>query len=186
MSADWEIDYPSLIQDSLRSVVRTLLDRVAEEGLPSGHHFYISFASQDPGVEIPGYLYSQFPERMNIVLQHQFWDLEVDEEAFSVTLRFGGTPHRIRVPFTSLESFVDPGAEFGLRFEAAPAENGRPTVEGESRAGETEEGSRERAEEPAEDPRLKSRVKWCRWTISARRSVSPPFSSSRCCASVGT
>lgn len=117
MTTDWQLDYPSLIREAMRTVVKDVLERVAEEGIPGEHHFYISFATMDPGVEVPPYLRDQYPEEATIVLQHQFWDLTVDDEAFSVSLRFGGAPQRVRVPFVSLMSFVDPEAKLGLRFD---------------------------------------------------------------------
>jgi hypothetical protein len=128
MTIDWPLDYPGLIREALRTVVRDVLWRVAEEGLPGEHHFYISFATMDPGVEVPAFLRDQYPEEATIVLQHQFEDLEVDDEAFSVSLRFGGSPQRVRVPFESVKSFVDPEAKLGLRFDPeAPDDTPAPT-----------------------------------------------------------
>ena len=117
MTSDWTIDYPAFIREALRTVVRDVLLRVSEEGLPGEHHFFISFATMDPGVVVPPFLRDQYPEEATIVLQHQFWDLEVDDEAFSVSLRFGGNPQHVRVPFASVKSFVDPEAKLGLRFD---------------------------------------------------------------------
>lgn len=116
------IDYQSIIQDALRGVVRRVLTQVVEHGLPGEHHFYIGFRTRHPGVEVPRFLRDQYPEEMTIILQHQFWELEVDEEAFSVALSFGGSRQRLRVPFAALTAFADPEAQFALRFaEASPA-----------------------------------------------------------------
>jgi uncharacterized protein len=116
------IDYQKLLQeslrDALRAAVRRVLARVAEEGLPGEHFFYIGFRTDRPGVEIPRPLRDQYPEEMTIVLQNQFWDLAVEEESFSVTLTFGGSRQRLTVPFHALTAFADPSAEFGLRFDA--------------------------------------------------------------------
>ena len=89
----------------------------AREGLPEDHHFYISFRTTDPGVSVSPSLKARHPEEMTVVLQHQYWDLAVGDDAFSVTLRFGGAPERLHVPFTALTAFADPEAEFGLRFD---------------------------------------------------------------------
>lgn len=116
------IDYQRIIQDALRGVVRRVLTQVVEHGLPGEHHFYIGFRTSHPGVEVPRFLRDQYPEEMTIILQHQFWELEVDEEAFSVALSFGGSRHRLRIPFAALTAFADPEAQFALRFaEASPA-----------------------------------------------------------------
>lgn len=112
-------DYKALLHEALLQVPRRALARVAEEGMPEGHHFYITFRSQDPEVDVPAFLRDQFPEELTIILQHQFWSLEVDEAAFSVVLSFGGRRHRLFVPFSALTTFADPYASFGLRFDAS-------------------------------------------------------------------
>ncbi len=127
--ASHEIDYQELIEAALRGVVREALQRVVDKGLPGAHHFLISFRTDHPELEMPGSLRRAHPQEMTIVLQHQFWDLVVDEEAFAVTLRFGGEPARLRVPWSALKSFVDPAAEFGLRFGSWPASRPEETEE---------------------------------------------------------
>lgn len=111
------LDYPRLVQDALRGVVRRSLNYVQSHGLPGEHHFYLAFATTAPGVSLSEDLRRRYPEQITIVLQHDFRDLEVDHEFFSVTLRFDGTPRRIRVPFAALVSFYDPASQFALRFE---------------------------------------------------------------------
>ncbi|MBS0518580.1 MAG: hypothetical protein JSR90_07795 [Proteobacteria bacterium] len=119
--------YDALVDDALRSVVRRVLTQVADKGLPGSHHFYISFRSHDPGVELPEYLRQKYPEEMTIVLQHQYWDLIVTNDTFEVTVSFNKQQERIKVPFAALSAFVDPSVRFGLQFDrkekaAAPAE----------------------------------------------------------------
>ena len=109
--------YDALVDDALRSVVRRVLTQVAEKGLPGSHHFYISFRSTDPGVEIPDYLLSKYPDEMTIVLQHQYWDLILYDDAFEVTVSFNKQQERIKVPFMALSAFVDPSVRFGLQFD---------------------------------------------------------------------
>jgi hypothetical protein len=111
------IRYDILAQDALRGVIRKVLAEVARTGLPGTHHFYVKFATRAPGVRISGRLLKDYPEEMTIVLQHQFWDLTVTEQAFEVGLSFEGTPERLLVPFTALRGFFDPSVQFGLSFE---------------------------------------------------------------------
>jgi hypothetical protein len=59
---------------------------------------------------------------MTVVLQHQFWDLTVNDQGFEVGLSFGGVAERLFVPFASIKSFVDPSVQFGLQFEQIAAE----------------------------------------------------------------
>jgi hypothetical protein len=122
--ADDPLDYARLVREALRDVPRQALRLVASEGLPGEHHFYLTFRTSHAGVAVSRALHARHPEEMTIVLQHQFWDLAVGEEAFSVTLRFDGAPERLHVPFAALVAFADPAAGFGLRFDAGeePAE----------------------------------------------------------------
>jgi hypothetical protein len=120
-------DYPKIVQDALRDAVRRVLAVVAEHGLPGEHYFYIGFLTDEPGVEMPRGLRQQYPHEMTVILQNQFWNLEVEPESFSVSLSFNGVRERLTIPFAALTAFVDPSAEFGLRFdgeEAAAGEKG--------------------------------------------------------------
>lgn len=112
------IDYAELVQDALRGAVRRVLEQVAEHGLPGEHHLFIGFRTAYPGVEVPRFLRDQYPEEVTIILQHQFWGLEVSPEAFSLLLSFGGSRQRVMVPFAALTTFADPSVDFGLRFDA--------------------------------------------------------------------
>jgi len=110
------IGYNTLVENGLRSVVREALRRVAEEGWPGTHHAYITFKTAAPGVEVPDFLQTRYPDELTIVLQHQFWGLEVEDDRFSVTLSFNKVGHRIVVPFAALTSYADPSVKFGLQF----------------------------------------------------------------------
>ena len=118
MAEEDPLDYARLVREALRDVPRQALRLAASEGLPGEHHFYVTFRTSHPGVAISPGLRARHPDEMTVVLQHQYRDLAVGEEAFSVTLRFGGVPERLHVPFAALVAFADPAAEFGVRFEA--------------------------------------------------------------------
>ncbi|PWJ20509.1 hypothetical protein SAMN05421539_103327 [Jannaschia seohaensis] len=121
--ADWQsIDYGARMHDAMRGLIADLLRRVAAEGLPGEHHFFISFDTRHPGVEIADWLRDRYPEDMTIVLQHWFDGLEVEDDRFSVTLNFGDSPETLVVPLRALRTFVDPSVEFGLRFEEQDAD----------------------------------------------------------------
>jgi hypothetical protein len=120
MAEDDPLDYEGLVREALRDVARQALRVAASEGLSGEHHFYLTFRTSHPGVGLSPGLHARYPARMTIVLQHQFRDLAVGEDAFSVTLRFGGLLERVHVPFAALVAFADPGAKFGLQFEAGP------------------------------------------------------------------
>ena len=119
--ADDLIRYDLLVQDALRGVVRKVLTDAAREGLMGEHHFYVSFRTEAPGVRMSQALREKYPQDMTIVLQHQFWDLNVTEHAFEVGLSFSGVPERLLVPFDALSGFFDPSVQFGLKFDLSEA-----------------------------------------------------------------
>jgi uncharacterized protein len=116
------IRYDLLTQQALRGVVRQVLADAAKKGLPGEHHFYISFDTQADGVRLSERLRAQYSEQMTIILQHQFWDLAVNDSGFEVGLSFGGIPEKLTVPFAAIKGFFDPSVQFGLQFEEGSAE----------------------------------------------------------------
>ncbi|HZP78494.1 MAG TPA: ClpXP protease specificity-enhancing factor SspB [Pseudolabrys sp.] len=121
MASD-QIRYDLLTQQALRGVVRTILTDVAKKGLPGEHHFYISFDTQADGVRMSQRLRTQYPQEMTIILQHQFWDLSVEDDRFEVALSFGGVSEKLAIPFEAIKGFFDPSVQFGLQFEELTAE----------------------------------------------------------------
>ena len=120
MSVD-HIRYDLLTQEALRSVLRRVLQDAARNGLPGDHHFYVSFNTGAPGVRLSKRLRAQYPEEMTVVLQHQFRDLTVNEQAFEVGLSFSGVNEHLVVPFDAIKRFFDPSVQFGLQFETMAA-----------------------------------------------------------------
>ncbi|TCD06255.1 hypothetical protein EYB45_00470 [Erythrobacteraceae bacterium CFH 75059] len=118
------IPYDTIVQEALRAVVGRVLSIVEDSGgvLPGAHHFYITFKSGAPGVDIPPHLRERFPDEMTIVLQNKFWDLTVDELGFSVGLSFNQRPAKLTIPFAAVTQFVDPAVDFGLHFQAVAAD----------------------------------------------------------------
>ena len=122
------IGYEALQHAAMRGVMREALRSVVENGAPPGdHHFYISFRTRAPGVKIADYLVERFPQDMTIVIQHQYWDLEVSDDKFEIILKFSGVPQHLSIPFTAVTRFVDPSVNYGLSFEDEPA-NGDQAV----------------------------------------------------------
>jgi hypothetical protein len=111
------IDYGNLMHRALRGVIHAVLSDVAENGLPSDHHFFITFETTYPGVQIADWLHARYPEEMTVVIQHWYENLVVTEEGFSITLNFGNQPEPLIIPFDAVRTFVDPSVNFGLRFE---------------------------------------------------------------------
>ena len=114
------IRYDKMVETALRGVVREVMARTAASGLPGAHHFYVTFRTGYPGVAIPDHLHAQYPDEMTVVLEHQFWDLEVKEDRFAVTLSFKNKPERLSIPWDAITAFADPAVKFGLQFQALP------------------------------------------------------------------
>ena len=136
-----EMHYEQLAQDALRGVIRSALERAAEpDGIPGAHHFYITFKTRAPGVSVPPDVLAKYPDEMTIVLQHQYWDLDVQHDRFSIMLKFGGMPKVLTVPYSAVTRFYDPSVQFLLQFEepeivdlleeAAEPEPAPPTSDG--------------------------------------------------------
>lgn len=134
-----ELRYDKMVEEALRGVVRESLAFAAEHGLPGDHHFYITFRTHLPGVAVPDYARARHPDEMTIVLQHQYWDLDVDEAGFAVTLSFSGKSERLVIPFGAITGFADPSAKFGLQFQGIPgqADDGDEDFEDEDSDGST-------------------------------------------------
>jgi uncharacterized protein len=137
MATDY-IRYDILAQTALRGVVRTVLADAAKKGLPGEHHFKITFNTTAPGVRLSERMRTRYPSEMTIVLQHQFWDLVVTEQAFEVGLSFGGIPERVAVPFEAVTAFYDPAVPFGFQFETIDGAPAAETAEEPAPAGKAD------------------------------------------------
>ncbi|MES0861309.1 ClpXP protease specificity-enhancing factor SspB [Ruegeria sp. SCPT10] len=113
-----DIDYGNLMHTAMRGLIKTVLTDVSETGLPGAHHFFITFDTREPGVQIAEWLHERYPEEMTIVMQHWFENLEVGDTGFAITLNFGDAPEPLYIPYAAIKTFVDPSVEFGLRFES--------------------------------------------------------------------
>ncbi|BCW88785.1 hypothetical protein sos41_19270 [Alphaproteobacteria bacterium SO-S41] len=118
------MNYEALAQNALRGVVRMALERVVAQGLPGDHHFYITFESQHPGVKMSDWLKERYPEEMTIVVQHQFWGLEVRPDSFDITLSFQKIGEPLTVPYEAVKAFFDPSVQFMLQFKPATGQPG--------------------------------------------------------------
>jgi len=116
------IDYGNLMHDAMRGLIQKVLMRVEKDGLPGQHHFFITFDTMHPDVEVADWLSDRYPEEMTVVIQHWFDNLNVTDEGFSITLNFGDNPEPMYIPYDAIKTFVDPSVEFGLRFETQETE----------------------------------------------------------------
>ena len=147
------LDYGSLMHRAMRGLIFNVLEQVRDHGLPGNHHFFITFDTTHPDVQLADWLKDRYPEEMTVVIQHWFDNLEVREDGFSITLNFGDQPEPIQIPFDAIQTFVDPSVEFGLRFENQDMDE----IEEEAEANETEP-SAEATETSDAEPRQEAEV----------------------------
>lgn len=126
MTKDY-LDYSRLVDEAMHYVVRQALKLAQKYGLTNNHHFFITFQTNYAGVMMSDELKTRYPEEMTIVLQHQFWNLEVEENHFSVVLSFDGVKQNLTIPFDALVSFADPSVKFGLQFHREPTKVQTPS-----------------------------------------------------------
>jgi uncharacterized protein len=137
------IPYDDVVQEALRAVVGRVLTEISLKGLPGDHHFYITFKTQAPGVNIPSHLHARFPDEMTIVLQHKYWDLKVEAAHFEVGLSFSQIPSHLVIPYSAITAFVDPSVDFALQFHV---DDGREGPQPHEHAENDEEGAGQVAE----------------------------------------
>jgi len=147
------LDYGSLMHRAMRGLIFNVLEQVRDHGLPGNHHFFITFDTTHPDVQLADWLKDRYPEEMTVVIQHWFDNLEVREDGFSITLNFGDQPEPLQIPFDAIQTFVDPSVEFGLRFENQDMDE----IEEEAEADETEP-SAEATETSDAEPRQEAEV----------------------------
>ena len=177
------IRYDLLVQDALRSVVRKVLADTARDGLLGDHHFYVTFRTGAIGVRLSARMRDKYPDEMTIILQHQFWDLEVTEQTFQVGLSFGGTAELLVIPFDSVTGFFDPSVQFGLKFEiqdVAPEAGANDTAPTKAAGAKTRWPSHQEERARRRGPLCAGPVpsrRWCRrkspWP-NRRRPARPP------------
>jgi hypothetical protein len=147
------LDYGSLMHRAMRGLIFNVLEQVRDHGLPGNHHFFITFDTTHPDVQLADWLKDRYPEEMTVVIQHWFDNLVVREDGFSITLNFGDQPEPIQIPFDAIQTFVDPSVEFGLRFENQDMDE----IEDEAEADESEP-SADTAETSDEAPQQEAKV----------------------------
>ena len=134
-----QLNYNELMQASLRTLVKNVMEIIEDGGLPGEHHFYITFNTMHPSVKISEWLMDKHPNEMTIVIQNWFDSLSVSNDSFTITLNFGDQLEKLKIPFLSIISFVDPSVEFGLKFDDQEEKERQTTKEAEMVTVESED-----------------------------------------------
>jgi len=144
------LDYGSLMHRAMRGLIFNVLEQVRDHGLPGNHHFFITFDTTHPDVQLADWLKDRYPEEMTVVIQHWFDNLVLHEDGFSITLNFGDQPEPIHIPFDAIQTFVDPSVEFGLRFENQDIDEDEAEADDNEPSASTRETSDEEPRQEAE------------------------------------
>ena len=152
---DDEINYNELVENALMEVVKAALNHACDFGLPGDQHFYVTFKTHYTGVKIPTHLTERYADEMTIVLQHQYWDLTVEDSYFSVGLSFNQKQETLVIPYAALTAFADPSVQFGLQFntdieDIDPLPELEEPVETDDLPSEHEENAEPKEQKPAE------------------------------------
>ncbi|MBD0391574.1 stringent starvation protein B domain protein [Wolbachia endosymbiont of Pentalonia nigronervosa] len=105
MTINDTISYQKLLRPIKFQVIKKALDTLLNNNFVP--HLEILFFTKLNGVIIPNHLKKSYPDQMLIVLQHQFYDLKVFENEFSVSLSFSGKQKQIVIPFLAISRFHD-------------------------------------------------------------------------------
>ena len=111
------IDYQKILNQNMISVLKDILKKISKEGLSNNNHLYVTFITNHKKVEIPEWLKKKYPQEMTIVIQYEFYDLEVFKDYFSIVLSFNNLKTKLKIGFDSVNSFADPSANFGLQLK---------------------------------------------------------------------
>ena len=111
-----QINYKALIENAMLNMVRDILKKISQSGLPKNHHFLITFFSNSKGVIIPDWMKEKYPDKMTIIIRNWFENLNVTEKKFQISLNFNNTVEHLTIPFSSIELFADPSVDFAISF----------------------------------------------------------------------
>ncbi|MAI85018.1 MAG: hypothetical protein CMM91_08825 [Rickettsiales bacterium] len=111
------IDYGERINNALLEVIKDILLDLSNEKISSNHCFYITYDTNHPDVLISSKLKKEYPKEITIVIQNQFWNLEVKKNYFNVTLSFNRKKETLSIPFEAIKKFNDPFVKFSLQLD---------------------------------------------------------------------
>ena len=111
------IKYQEILNKNLLKVFIEILKEIEKNGLLGSNHLYITFQTNNPKTKIPVWLKKKYPNTMTIVIQHEYYNLSVNKDNFSIGLSFENKKANLIIAFKSILSFADPSANFGLNYD---------------------------------------------------------------------
>ena len=125
-------------------MVKDILKKISQSGLPKNHHFLITFFSNSNGVIIPDWMKEKYPEKMTIIIRSWFENLSVTEKKFEISLNFNNTVEHLTIPFSSLELFADPSVDFAISFNQSDNISSSETIIKEEKSDQNTNNKKEK------------------------------------------
>ena len=117
------IDYNKVLNKNMINVLRDILINIKVNGLSKNNHLYITFLTNHKNVDLPNWIKQKYPEEMTIIIQYEFYNLEVNKNNFSITLSFNNINTNLIIGYDSVLSFADPSENFGLILQEKKIQN---------------------------------------------------------------
>ena len=117
------IEYQKILDSNILNVLKEILKNIRDKGLSNNNHLYITFFTNHKNVELPNWLKQKYPEEMTIVIQYEYYDLEINKNNFSISLSFNDIKTNLKIDYDSIISFADPSANFGLILQKNKIQN---------------------------------------------------------------
>ena len=108
------IEYQKILDKNMLNVLKDILINIRDNGLSNNNHLYVTFLTNNKNVELPNWLKQKYPQEMTIIIQYEYYDLEINKNNFSITLSFGDIKTNLKISYDAIISFADPSANFGL------------------------------------------------------------------------
>ena len=108
------IEYQKILDKNMLNVLKDILKNIKDNGLSNNNHLYITFLTNHKNVELPNWLKQKYPQEMTIIIQYEYYDLEINKNNFSITLSFDDIKTNLKINYNAIVSFADPPANFGL------------------------------------------------------------------------
>ena len=76
------IDYNKVLNQNMINVLRDVLTNIKVNGLSKNNHLYITFLTNHKNVDLPDWIKQKYPEEMTIIIQYEYYNLEVKKITF--------------------------------------------------------------------------------------------------------
>ncbi len=109
------INYQKILNKNIINVLKDILIEINKNNFSNNIQLYITFITNHKKNIVPNWLLKKYPNEMTIVLQHEYSNINIDKDCFSISLSFENIKTNLKINFESIISFADPSSNFGLK-----------------------------------------------------------------------